>query len=156
MLLNRPKLGRGLRANDVASAEERVSNHLFGLLESLPARVLANFNDLAGQVANLREQFKRRNAFEVVVPVFQQDLKLQEILFLPFNDGAVIVGGNGSSRVGHLALQYVSAWHTASCILSNERSKFNTARRRAVVQCPGGDLTSQHSGSNPPQQGALP
>ena len=47
VLLNRAKLGRALRAHDVASAEERVAHHLFCLLESLPARVLADFNDVA-------------------------------------------------------------------------------------------------------------
>src|SRR6185295_1474745 len=140
MLLNRPKLGRGLCANDVASAEERVSNHLFGLLEARPARVLANFNDLARQIANLREQFKRRNAFEVVVPVFRQDFELRKILFLPVNDCAVVLGSNGGCRVGHLALQYRSAWFRASCILSNERSKFKSA-------CESTGSTTQHDGA---------
>ena len=53
MLLNRAKLGRGLRPHDIASAEERVADHLLCVLKPLSAGILTNFYDGALEVAAL-------------------------------------------------------------------------------------------------------
>ena len=69
MLLNRAEFSRGLRAHDITSAEERVTDHLLCVLESLLACVLTDFNNLALELADFRHQLERRNAFKVVIPV---------------------------------------------------------------------------------------
>ena len=93
-MLDRSKLGRALSPNDVASAEEGIANHFPCEFEAFAAGVLADFNCVALEVADLSEKLEGRHAAEIVVSVFFQDIELGKILELPIYDGVVIFPGD--------------------------------------------------------------